>query len=150
MNADFFVPNASEWIRIVPQVLQALGEKKVIALHGDLGAGKTTLVQSIYRHLTEVDDEVHSPTFSLVHHYPLSTTVDDRFTGLYHMDLYRLKSSDELLAIGLMEMLDENVLIIIEWPNLAIPLLDPTEYLELEILHKEQGRALIFKQIEHA
>jgi tRNA threonylcarbamoyladenosine biosynthesis protein TsaE len=84
----------------------------VVTITGELGAGKTTLVQAICRGFGVVD-EVTSPTFNLVHRYssPRGT--------VYHLDLYRLKSPDELTNIGWDEILAADALVLIEWPERA-------------------------------
>lgn len=84
----------------------------VIALKGDLGAGKTTLAKYLIKHLTHQEMEVTSPTFNLVQLYDAPN-----FT-IWHFDLYRLKSPNELIEIGLDEALSSGVSII-EWPEIA-------------------------------
>ncbi len=83
----------------------------VVTVTGDLGAGKTTLVQAICRGFG-VTEEVTSPTFALVHRYAGRAPV-------YHLDLYRLESPDELTNIGWDELLADDALILIEWPERA-------------------------------
>ncbi len=84
----------------------------IVTIAGDLGAGKTTLVQAICRGYG-VTDEVTSPTFALVHQYSASRS------PVFHLDLYRLKSVDELTNIGWDETMAENALVLIEWPERA-------------------------------
>lgn len=91
---------------------------QVLLLHGDLGAGKTTLSQGIARGLG-IDQPVTSPTFTLVAEY----VVDPPMRGierLYHLDLYRLTDPAELETIGFEEFLDpERGITVIEWPERA-------------------------------
>ncbi|HEY4131046.1 MAG TPA: tRNA (adenosine(37)-N6)-threonylcarbamoyltransferase complex ATPase subunit type 1 TsaE [Gemmatimonadaceae bacterium] len=84
----------------------------VVTITGDLGAGKTTLVQAICRGY-DVADEVTSPTFNLVHNYRSARG------QVYHLDLYRLKSVDELTNIGWDEIVSSEALVLIEWPERA-------------------------------
>lgn len=81
-----------------------------IALTGELGAGKTHLTKGIVRGLG-CADEVTSPTFTLVHEY----------TGgrlpVFHMDLYRLESAEEVMAMGWDDLLDAGGVCIVEWAN---------------------------------
>lgn len=84
----------------------------LVTIAGDLGAGKTTLAQAICRGYG-VRDEVTSPTFNLVHTY-----TSPRGT-VYHLDLYRLKSPDELTNIGWDEIIAADALVLIEWPERA-------------------------------
>lgn len=84
----------------------------VVTISGELGAGKTTLVQAICRGYG-VKDDVTSPTFALVHRY------DAEKSAVYHLDLYRLERPDDLTNIGFDEILAEDALILIEWPERA-------------------------------
>jgi len=84
----------------------------IVTIAGDLGAGKTTLVQAICRGYG-VTDEVTSPTFALVHQYSAPRS------PVFHLDLYRLKSVDELTNLGWDETMVENALVLIEWPERA-------------------------------
>ena len=83
----------------------------VIALYGDLGAGKTSFSRYLINILTKKDEEVLSPTFNLVFPYEA-----DDFT-IWHFDLYRLKDANEVEEIGLYEAFDYGVSII-EWPQI--------------------------------
>ncbi len=84
----------------------------IIALSGDLGTGKTTLAQAICRGYG-VTQEVTSPTYALIHEY------QGRETKVYHIDLYRIESPEELNNLGWDDMLIERALIIVEWPERA-------------------------------
>jgi len=85
----------------------------VIALAGELGTGKTTLVQAICRGYG-VTEDVTSPTYALVHEY----TSSPRST-VYHLDLYRVERSDELQNIGWDDIIAAHALILVEWPERA-------------------------------
>jgi tRNA threonylcarbamoyladenosine biosynthesis protein TsaE len=84
----------------------------VVTISGELGAGKTTLVRAICAGYGSAA-EVTSPTFTLVHQYPAPKSL------IYHVDLYRLRSSDELTNLGWDEMLADDALVLIEWPERA-------------------------------
>lgn len=99
----------------------------VIAIAGELGAGKTTLAQAICRGYGVVD-EVTSPTFTLVHEYAGGRS------KVYHLDLYRLRSAHELEAVGWDDMLDEHALVIVEWPDRA-PHLMPPGHIPISLIH---------------
>ncbi|MBK9982971.1 MAG: tRNA (adenosine(37)-N6)-threonylcarbamoyltransferase complex ATPase subunit type 1 TsaE [Saprospiraceae bacterium] len=96
-------------------VLHSLIEEgySVVLLSGELGAGKTTLVQHICKSYG-VDQQVSSPTFSIIQEYmsPLKGPI-------IHMDLYRLEKPQELEQIGFAEYLDSGQLCIIEWPDVG-------------------------------
>ena len=99
---------------------QAVGEKlgtlissrMVIALYGDLGAGKTTFVQGLARGLGVPDTYyVTSPTYTLINEYPGRIT-------LYHMDLYRLGDIDELEYLGFDDIISSQGAMVVEWPDI--------------------------------
>jgi tRNA threonylcarbamoyladenosine biosynthesis protein TsaE len=91
------------------QLAQALGPGDVVLLSGELGAGKTAFVRGLARALGVSQEEVTSPTFTLVHEYRAPGIV------LFHVDLYRL-SPPEVDDLGLDEMMGEGILAI-EWPD---------------------------------
>ncbi|OYW30281.1 MAG: tRNA (adenosine(37)-N6)-threonylcarbamoyltransferase complex ATPase subunit type 1 TsaE [Caulobacter sp. 12-67-6] len=89
---------------------RALRPGDAVCLTGPLGAGKSTLARALIRALTTADEEVPSPTFTLVQFY------DTAAFPLAHFDLYRLSDPDEAYEIGLDEALDDGVALI-EWPQ---------------------------------
>jgi tRNA threonylcarbamoyladenosine biosynthesis protein TsaE len=89
--------------RLTPPVL--------ILLSGDLGAGKTTLTKGIAAGLGAArEDDVTSPTFTLVHKYEGSTRV-------YHVDLYRIEDLHDFETLGLEDIFSEQAVVIVEWPD---------------------------------
>lgn len=84
----------------------------VVALHGDLGAGKTTLAQAICRGYG-VTEPVTSPTYTLVHEYAAPPS------PVYHVDLYRLADEAALTNIGWDEVVGAPALVLVEWPERA-------------------------------
>ncbi|MEM6723375.1 MAG: tRNA (adenosine(37)-N6)-threonylcarbamoyltransferase complex ATPase subunit type 1 TsaE, partial [Bacteroidota bacterium] len=99
------------------QILETCKSEKKFAFYGDLGAGKTTLIQRICQQLNSTDN-VSSPTFSLVNEYDYPDGM------IFHMDLYRLNSIEEALDIGIEGYLDSGHYCFIEWPAVILPLLD--------------------------
>ena len=95
----------------------------VILLNGDLGAGKTTFTKFLVQHLGGNFEEVTSPTFNLMHQYHTKSF------DVWHFDLYRLKSKDELYNIGLEDVLT-NGIAILEWGEIAKSLLNKN-YIEI-------------------
>ena len=86
----------------------------ILALSGDLGAGKTTLIQEIARVLG-VEESVPSPTFVIMKYYKL---MDERFERLVHMDAYRMESKEELRPLHLESVfMDGKALLCVEWPE---------------------------------
>ena len=100
-------------------ILQGYPEARVLAFHGDLGAGKTTLIKALGQELG-VAGAMSSPTFALVNEYRSGAG-----DPVYHFDLYRLKDAAELDAIGFSEYVDSGNYCFIEWPQLAEELLPP-------------------------
>lgn len=100
----------------------------VIALVGDLGAGKTVFVQGLAEGLGVPDEEnVRSPTFSLVHVYQGGRL------PLYHVDLYRLEHPEELVEIGLDDAYRDEAVVAVEWMDRFPHEAAPPEYLEVRI-----------------
>ena len=108
-----------------------------IALHGDLGAGKTLLVRGAAQGaLVPEEEQASSPTFALVHLYRGGRV------PLQHFDLYRLAGAADLFALGFDDLLAEPVATLCEWPERAGAAL-PAERLEVHLEHRgEKGRAL--------
>ncbi len=112
--------------------------KKVLFFYGELGAGKTTLIQHLCRVLGS-QDLVSSPTFSLINEYAYRDE-KGREQIICHMDLYRLKSLAEALDIGLEEYLAAGHWCFVEWPQLIEPLLSDEEVLKVSI--EEEGTSV--------
>ncbi len=102
----------------------------VVLLKGDLGAGKTHFVKGVARSFQISEDEVQSPTFSLIHEYPGKIP-------LYHIDVYRLQRSGEALEFGLEEYLYGDGICLIEWPERIASLLPKSCWL-VEITHVDE------------
>ncbi len=101
----------------------------VLALHGDLGAGKTCLVSGLASGLG-VTDHVHSPTFALVHEYAGRIP-------LYHLDLYRINHVDEAIEMGIDHYLTGDGICAIEWPERIAGLL-PASTIHIYLQHGEE------------
>jgi tRNA threonylcarbamoyladenosine biosynthesis protein TsaE len=102
---------------IAAELARGLAPGAVVALTGDLGAGKTAFARGMARAL-RVREPVHSPTFTLVNEYHGDRT-------LYHIDLYRLAGAREAEGIGLDEYLEGDGITVIEWAERAAGLLPP-------------------------
>ena len=112
------------------------GEHTVIAFSGAMGAGKTTFIQALCRKLG-ITVEVNSPTFSLVNEY-----FTPEGSSIFHFDLYRIESSEELFDMGYEEYFYSGSLCLIEWPEKASSLI-PEDALRVHIEIGENEARLI-------
>lgn len=96
----------------------------VVLLAGDLGAGKTTFVQGFGKALG-VTDRITSPTFTLMHNY-------EGRIRLVHVDVYRLDRLQEILDLGITELVDDDAVAVVEWGDVAEAVL-PADFLEIRI-----------------
>ena len=117
-----------EWIyqekdlaTIVEQLMVSANGKKIFLFTGEIGAGKTTLIKQLCKHLGATD-EISSPTYSIVNEYAYDNPLGHGL--IYHLDLYRLNKIEEALHIGIEEYLDSGHYCFIEWPELIEVLID--------------------------
>ena len=115
-------------------ILEAADGCSVIAFHGEMGAGKTTIISALAKALGVAADEISSPSFSIVNEYRSDATAE----LIYHFDLYRLQSIDQAVEIGVEDYFDSGALCLIEWPDIIDPLLPVAT---TDIFIKEIGRA---------
>lgn len=132
MELPIELSSAEDTFRLGRELGQAAQEGDVIALLGDLGAGKTTLTQGILSGLGYLK-EVTSPTFSLVQEY-----LGGRLPA-FHFDFYRVETEHELLDLGWDDYLERNGIVIVEWPSL-FPQLLPEQTKWIELSHQPGGR----------
>ena len=110
------------------QFLSIVGDKKVFAFEGEMGAGKTTFIHSICEELGVKDDTIGSPTFSIINQYQ---TQDGK--TIYHIDLYRLKDEEEAIQAGVEDCLYSGHYCFVEWPGKATSLF-PENTLPVQLL----------------
>ena len=103
---------------ISKQVIAHAKDSPIWLFHGQMGAGKTSLIKQLCKELTVIEN-VSSPTFSLVNEYRMADS-----TPVYHFDFYRLDEEQEALDIGLYDYLDSGHYCFIEWPERISSLLD--------------------------
>ena len=122
----------------VTQFLIAVNNYNVIALHGEMGAGKTTFVHALCAELG-VENAVSSPTFSIINEY---TTAKGK--TIYHLDLYRLKSVQEAVDAGVEDCFYSGNLCLVEWPEIAPSIFpDNTLHAYIEISGNNERRLVI-------
>ena len=109
-RARIALPDLAATGRLGAAIARGLGCGDAVALWGDLGAGKTTLVKGIAQCIGANAEDVTSPAFTLVHEYQGTKL------KVYHLDLYHLEKDEELLSLGIEEMeADPNALVLVEW-----------------------------------
>jgi tRNA threonylcarbamoyladenosine biosynthesis protein TsaE len=128
------VGSPDEMIALGRQMAADLTAGSVLALQGSLGAGKTHFAKGIAEGLG-CDAGATSPTFTLVHEYHGGRL------PMYHFDFYRMEAEDEVLRIGWDEYLDEQGVVVVEWPD-KFPGLLPAETIWLSFGHEDTGRTL--------
>ncbi|RZA06256.1 MAG: tRNA (adenosine(37)-N6)-threonylcarbamoyltransferase complex ATPase subunit type 1 TsaE, partial [Proteobacteria bacterium] len=108
----------------------------IVKITGPLGAGKTTMVRGIVAALEGDPEEVHSPTFALIHRYETPNEI------VNHCDFYRLESNSQLDEFGGTELFEESEIFLVEWPErIGIwNLISPERLLHVDLQHVASGR----------
>jgi len=139
MNSEHISKSPDMTVRFGKEIAGFLGYGRIIALESQLGGGKTVLAKGIAAGLGVADtDEVTSPTFTLVNTY----------TGakgdIYHIDLYRLRSSEDASAIGIEEIFSSGSSVIVEWAERARDLFpEQTVWITIEVLGPQERKITI-------
>lgn len=131
------IQSLHEWQEVVDKIIPDL-KHNILLLKGNLGAGKTTFTQFLLKKLGS-QDEVNSPTYSIVNEY---NTPKGK---IYHFDLYRLKNIEEVYDIGIEEYLDNAFLCIIEWPEVYEEELYGLNYHTMSIVNIGDEREISFE-----
>ena len=138
---NLFLENEQATLDLGGRLAGGLASGMLVALHGPLGAGKTTLTRGVLRALG-FEGRVKSPTYALVELYKLSRL------DLYHFDFYRFSNPQELIESGLQEAFNETNVCIVEWPERAESLL-PTADVDISLTITDGARsALLMAQTE--
>ncbi|MCC5928194.1 MAG: tRNA (adenosine(37)-N6)-threonylcarbamoyltransferase complex ATPase subunit type 1 TsaE [Cyclobacteriaceae bacterium] len=131
---------SSESLSDLPSIAEAIaeyaGDERVWLFEGDLGAGKTTLIKSICKAF-QCSDTISSPTFSLINVY-----YSEMYGEIYHFDLYRINSVEEILDIGADEYLDSGNYCFVEWPD-KLGNLVPVKHLHISVEIEKGNRRII-------
>lgn len=131
MNIDYSLGEVQKVARLATKAINS----DIILLSGEVGVGKTTLIKEILKTL-KVNDNVNSPTFPIINEY---LTRDKKI--VYHIDLYRIKTIDELHSIGFFEYLDSKNLCFIEWGDIIEGILK-VDYNKFLIVKKQNFRSI--------
>ena len=125
MVNQFQINSLAELNLVVDELEQLISTQKIFILYGDLGSGKTTLIKTLLQRLDV--QHVNSPTFSIINNYFSSTNGE-----IYHVDGYRIENEDEVENLGFQDIIDEDCLCFIEWPEKFLNFL-PKNYVEIKI-----------------
>ena len=126
------------------EFINHIGEARVIAFYGKMGAGKTTFIKAVCEELG-VEDVITSPTFAIVNEYAVATsaTADSPLLSpIYHFDFYRIKRLEEVYDMGYEDYFYSGALCFIEWPELIEDIL-PDDTLRVTISEQPDGSRLI-------
>ena len=107
---------------VAKEFWQAIKDRTVIAFHGEMGAGKTTFIHALCD-AKGVRDAVGSPTFSIINEYEYNCEGTKRI--LFHIDLYRLSSEEEVFRAGVEDCLNSGYTCLVEWPEKAPGIFPP-------------------------
>jgi tRNA threonylcarbamoyladenosine biosynthesis protein TsaE len=135
MSITFDIIQEEDFLKPVEYILSELKDQHIILLNGNLGAGKTTFSKYFCEKLGIPKHGVSSPTFSIV-----NTHKTDK-TTVHHFDLYRIKSTEELLDIGFEDYLYSQHFCLIEWPDIGLSLV-PQNHIQIQIQVLENKRIL--------
>ena len=130
---EFILSDVNQMRAWAAEFAKQLKAPVVVALHGDLGMGKSEIARTVIQTLRGADTVVPSPTFTIVQNYD----------GISHFDLYRLTDVSELTEVGLQHAM-ENDITLIEWPEIASDVL-PANTVHIYITEYNGGRKLNLK-----
>ena len=118
------------------EFIEHIGERRVFAFYGKMGAGKTTFVKAICEELG-VDDVITSPTFAIINEYETPSN-----SPIYHFDFYRIKKLEEVYDMGYEDYFYSGALCFIEWPELIEDIL-PDDAVRVSIAEQEDGSRVV-------
>jgi tRNA threonylcarbamoyladenosine biosynthesis protein TsaE len=133
INKSLHTNSLEDVPQVAKQIIAFAGQCRLWWFEGNLGAGKTTLIQAICEQLG-VADEVNSPTFSIINEY-----LDRNGNPVYHFDFYRLEDESEALDVGVEEYFYSGHFCLMEWAS-QIEGLVPEEHLKVDITNLGEGR----------
>jgi tRNA threonylcarbamoyladenosine biosynthesis protein TsaE len=135
---EFVTHSAEETIELGATLARQLPQSCLLILEGELGSGKTTLVKGIVSGLGVArQEEVTSPSFTLVHEYGVERKV-------YHADLYRVEGAKEQATLGLEDLLEQDAMVIVEWGEKLIDQnVSAQVRIHMELLEGEDRRVTI-------
>lgn len=139
MEKSFYLDNEEKTIEIGVNIGKLISLPTLIYLEGDLGAGKTHITKGIASGIG-IEEDITSPTFTLINEYFTNKV------NLYHLDLYRLDSVNQVLNLGVEDFIDsEKSLVIMEWSDKLEGNKLSDNLLEIKLLHENNARRIIIK-----
>ena len=123
------------------EFIEHIGERRVFAFYGKMGAGKTTFVKAICEELG-VDDVITSPTFAIINEYTPSSLLLPLSSKIFHFDFYRIKKLEEVYDMGYEDYFYSGALCFIEWPELIEEIL-PDDAVRVSITEQEDGSRVV-------
>lgn len=136
-----FSKSESDTINLGKKFASSLSQGDIIGLSGELGTGKTHFVKGICEYFRVVDN-VNSPTFLIVNEY--SAMKENHFFEIYHFDLYRIKTTNELINLGLDNYFNKNSIVLIEWIENAENFISPNLIVKFSHGANENERIIEF------
>jgi len=143
LTRDFSIitKNAEETQKFGSDFALKLKKGDVVALYGDLGSGKTQIVKGICSQFG-IKQVVNSPTFIIVNEYS-----SEKFPKIYHFDLYRMKSYDEVIGMGFDDYMINGDFILIEWPEHIESTL-PEKTIKIHLAHSTENENYRYLRLE--
>lgn len=130
------IQNLESYATAAREFIEMMGDRRIFAFYGSMGAGKTTFIKAVCEAMG-VEDAINSPTFAIVNEYE-----DADSNTIFHFDFYRIKSIAEVYNMGYEEYLYSNAYCFIEWPELIEELL-PEETVKVTIEEGPEGQRKI-------
>ena len=134
---EYISKSAKDTINFAKKYAKSLKVGDVLLLQGDLGAGKTVFTKGLAESLSKEHQNAISPTFTILNEYNTDPKI-------YHFDFYRIKSEDELIAIGIEEYLYGDGISVVEWPERAPNILMGVNTKKIEIIKDGENRRIIY------
>ena len=132
MSMEIRIKSIEEIAVAAKEFVAAMGERKVFAFYGKMGAGKTTFIKAVCEELG-VEDVINSPTFAIVNEY-----VDGQGEPVYHFDFYRIKNLQEVMDLGYEDYVYSGHVCFMEWPELIENLL-PDDAVKVTVEEERDG-----------
>lgn len=138
MKIEFITNSSEETFELGASIGKRLHSNSLIALYGELAAGKTTLIKGIAHAIGGINpSEINSPTFTYLNIY-------EGLKSFYHFDLYRMQSHEQFLQMGFDEYFDAGGICCIEWAERVRAIL-PEKRIDISMSHQDESRKIIIE-----